>query len=126
MFRKLTLYLLTLLAACLFIIRGDAFSSVVREEGKTFIVDRNGYRWEVTQAESMGFKPEGFQFGIGKNAFTPLDDKDLSSDTSGISSSHRILGVEKHGEARAYSIPKLSRHEVANSEIGKEPIAAAY
>lgn len=35
--------------------------AAVRENGKTYIVDQRGERWDVTQAESLGFDPEGFQ-----------------------------------------------------------------
>lgn len=126
MLQKLTLYLLTIWGIGLFLVPQDAFSFVTRQEGKTFIVDQTGNRWDITQAVSIGFKPEGFQYGIGKKAFTPLDDSRLSGETSGILPDHRVLGIEAGGKAKAYSIPKLSRHEIANSEIGSQPIAAAY
>ncbi|NIO16686.1 MAG: hypothetical protein GTN70_06770, partial [Deltaproteobacteria bacterium] len=47
-------------------------SSVIREGEKSYIVDMTGEKWDVTQAVTLGFEPEGFQYGIGKNAFTPL------------------------------------------------------
>ncbi|MBK5094847.1 MAG: radical SAM protein, partial [Deltaproteobacteria bacterium] len=49
-------------------------ASVIREGGKTTIQDLRGERWDVTQAETLGFDPGGFQYGIGRNAFTPLAD----------------------------------------------------
>ena len=56
---------------------GGAFSKVIHEGDSTYIVDRHGERWDVTQAN-------------------------------------------------AYSVPRLWRHEVANSSLGDKKIAAAY
>ena len=38
----------------------------------------------------------------------------------------RIIGIFRDNEAQAYSVPKLSYHEIANSIIGNKPIAAGY
>ncbi len=102
------------------------FSAVIREEGKVYIVDQKGERWDVTQAESIGFKPEGFQYGMGRDYFEPLDDSDLSGDTKSAPLNLRVLGVADSSESKAYSISKLSRHEIVNSKIGSEPIAVGY
>ena len=37
-----------------------------------------------------------------------------------------VLGVEFNGEARAYSIPLLSRHEIVNDTVGGEKIAVTW
>jgi hypothetical protein len=98
---------------------------VVREKGKVYIVDQRGDRWDVTQAESIGFKPEKFQYGMGRNYFTPLDDSYLSDKTDK-NSKLRVIGIAEGAEAKAYSVPKLSRHEIANSKIGEKPVAVGY
>ena len=103
-----------------------ANSRVVREARKTYIVDRTGERWDVTQAESLGFKPEKFQYGLGRDAFTPLDDTDLVDDYRGISGDLRIIGVDDGSQSQAYSVPRLSFHEISNSTLGSEPIAVGY
>jgi hypothetical protein len=108
----------------LMIAASDA-ASVVREQGKVYIVDQIGDRWDVTQAESIGFKPEKFQYGMGRNFFTPLDDSFLS-DKADKNSKLRVIGIAEGGEAKAYSVPKLSRHEIANSKIGEKPVAVGY
>ncbi len=105
---------------------GGAFSKVIHDGNRTYIVDRHGERWDVTQARSIGFMPERFQHGIGRNAFTPLDDTDLKDKHSGVSKSLRVIGIFDGQQANAYSVPRLWRHEVANSSIGEKPIAAAY
>lgn len=37
-----------------------------------------------------------------------------------------VLGVEINGDARAYSVPLLSRHEVVNDVVGGQPIAVTW
>ena len=103
-----------------------AFSKVIHEGDSTYIVDRHGERWNVTQARSIGFMPERFQHGIGRNAFTPLDESSLKDQSSKASKSLRVIGVSDGKEAHAYSVPRLYRHEVANSSIGDKQIVAAY
>ena len=105
---------------------GFTFSKAIEENGKSYIVDLHGERWEVTQAKSIGFDPERFRHGIGRNAFTPLDDSQLKDERPNFSNNTRIIGISDGKEARAYSVPRLYRHEVANSSIGDQAIAAAY
>jgi len=99
---------------------------VVKDGKKVYIVDRHGERWDVTQAKSVGFKPERFQYGIGRYAFTPLDDSILTDQTDHVYDGLRVIGVRNNSEARAYSVPKLRGHEIANSRLGSDPIAVAY
>jgi hypothetical protein len=105
---------------------GTAIPFVTSDGDKTFIVDQRGERWDVTQAKSIGFKPEGFQYGIGRDAFTPLDETDLADDTSSVSKNLRIIGISEGTQAQAYSVDKLWRHEIANSKIGSKPVAVGY
>lgn len=99
---------------------------VVKEGDRLYIVDRMGDRWDVTQAETVGFDPHGFQYGIGKNAFQTLDDSDLGDDSGLTHPRTRVIGIADESGAHAYSVPKLSRHEIANTHLGKTPIAAGY
>ncbi len=101
-------------------------SSVIREGEKSYIVDMTGEKWDVTQAVTLGFEPEGFQYGIGKNAFTPLDDSHLTEGDGNIPGYMRVIGVGDGESAKAYSVGRLSRHEIANSELGLEKVAVAY
>jgi hypothetical protein len=96
---------------------------VIREGGKTYIVDQRGERWDITQAQTLGFDPKGFQYGIGRNAFTPLTDSYVRKEESGLSGRTRVIGVAEGKEKRAYSVPRLSRHEIANSTLGGKQIA---
>ncbi len=115
-----------LLGLILAIALSQAFSRVIEENGNTYIVDRHGERWDVTQAVSIGFEPHRFQHGIGRDAFTPLDDSQFSRDNAGVRRDERVIGIAEGQHANAYAVSKLWRHEVANSFVGDRPIAAAY
>lgn len=38
----------------------------------------------------------------------------------------KILGIEINGDARAYSVPILSRHEIVNDTVGGIPVAITW
>jgi len=126
MFRKIIILKTILLGLILAIALSQAFSRVIEENGNTYIVDRHGERWDVTQAVSIGFEPHRFQHGIGRDAFTPLDDSQFSRDNAGVRRDERVIGIAEGQHANAYAVSKLWRHEVANSFVGDRPIAAAY
>ena len=126
MLKKTFSFFILFLCLTYFISSDTAFSSVLREADKIYIVDRTGERWDVTQAKSIGFDPHGFQYGIGREAFTPLDESYLSDDTFFVSRGLRVIGVTGGTEAHAYSVPKLRRHEIANTTIDSKPIAVGY
>ena len=126
MFKKVITFKIILLGLIVVVALSPAFSRVIEEKGKIFIVDRHGERWDITQAISIGFEPHRFQHGIGRNAFTPLDDSKFSKNNTGVRQNERVIGIAEGEHANAYSVSKLWRHEVANSIIGDRPIAAAY
>jgi hypothetical protein len=117
---------LLLLVQCRDGTSGGEPAFVKKEGDKVFVIDRVGERWDVTQAGDLGFRPEGFQYGIGKNAFTPLDDTRLSGDASDVPPHTRVIGISVEGDSKAYSVSRLSRHEVSNSMLGGKPVAVAY
>ena len=91
MFKKI--FFLGIFLTGFFYLMGSApaFSGVLQDGEKTYIVDRHGERWDVTQAMSIGFEPGRFRHGIGRNAFTPLDDSSLSEDTSSARLNQRVI-----------------------------------
>jgi hypothetical protein len=123
---KTAFYLIISLIFIFLIGSNTSFSSVIRREDKTFIVDQTGERWDVSQAQPIGFNPDNFQFGIGRNAFIPLDDLDLTEDRSSISKGSRVIGVMVGRIAHAYSVSRLRHHEIANTHIGSKPIMVGY
>ena len=104
----------------------SAFPTIQEQNNRIYIQDRPGEKWDITEAVSIGFDPDKFQYGIGRYAFTPLDDTKLTADDAFVSLNLRVIGVSHGDEARAYSVPKLSRHEIANSAIADVPIAVGY
>ena len=101
-------------------------AGVYRDDDRTYLLDRTGESWDITQAVSLGFDPHGFQFGIGRNAIRSLDSPDLDKSGKELSLRERVIGVENGADAHAYVVRKLTRHEIANSQLGETPIAAAY
>jgi hypothetical protein len=99
---------------------------VVKKGKNIYIEDQQGERWDVTQAKSLGFKPALFQYGMGKNAFTPLDDSNLSSDSFTFLNNPRIIGISEGDQARAYSVLKLRYHEIANTQINHRKVTVGY
>lgn len=123
-------YRLLLIVAMVFglgiAIATDIHAAVLRDGDKILIVDRTGEKWDITQAVSIGFDPRGFQFGIGRDAIRPLDESSVATTASDEDSQARVIGVENGPDAQAYLVRKLNRHEIANTRLGEEPIAAAY
>ena len=91
-------------------------SGFVHKNGeKVFVIDQTGKKWDVTQAAALGFTPGKFQYGIGKDAFTTLDDSHLKAKPQQFTSSQRVIGVKAQNKAHAYSVQRLRYHEIANT-----------
>ncbi len=117
-----------LLSACLTLafIAPHAAAAVLKYGGRTYLVDRTGERWDISQAVSIGFDPDHFEFGIGRHTFNPLDDTDWEPDEKQSGSGMRVIGVAGNGDAHAYSVDKLRYHETANTFLGSDAIVAGY
>ena len=100
----------------------SAEAKVKKEGDRTFIVDRTGERWDITQAVSMGFDPYHFEFGIGRDAFRPLSEDNWNSDSARTPSELRIIGIVEDGDAHAYSVNRLRYHETANTFLDSEAL----
>lgn len=98
----------------------------IKEGERVYILDQTGERWDITQAVSIGFDPRYFEFGIGRNAFNPLDEGNWKATPTDKYSQMRVIGITGNGDAHAYSIRKLWSHETANTYLGSEPIVAGY
>jgi hypothetical protein len=103
-----------------------AAADVIEDNGRTYLVDQTGERWDITQARTIGFEPRHFQFGIGRNAFRPLDESDWPPGVEDSPAHLRVIGVTDGDEAQAYSLSKLSRHETANTRLESKPIVVGY
>ncbi len=96
------------------------------KDGKFHLIDQYNESWDITQAVTLGFKPEYFQFGIGRDTIQPVDDTSLDDNRESISGSPRIIGIENGSESHAYVISSLAHHEIANTTIGNEVVAVGY
>lgn len=73
--------------------------------------------------------PNQLNFGLGREAFQALIEPafDRPGDAGVQVADHtRVLGVVIQGEAKAYPINILRRHEVVNDTVGGRPVFAAY
>jgi hypothetical protein len=118
--------ILTAAIVCLILLASTATATVVKEEDKTYLVDQTGERWDISQAVSIGYDPFGFEFGIGRYAFQPLDDRHWDHRIENAPPAMRIIGVAGNEQSHAYSIEKLRYHETANTFLGSQPIVAGY
>lgn len=101
-------------------------AGVIKNDNRIFLVDQTGEHWDITQAVSLGFDPQKFQFGIGRNAFDPLDETDWRSGSEKTQAGMRVIGVAGDNDAHAYSVNKLKYHETANTTLGSKAIVAGY
>ena len=99
---------------------------VVTKGDRVYIEDRTGERWDVTQSQELGFNPHRFQYGIGKDAFTPLGDDDFEKEKVSNFFNQRIIGISIDNNAHAYAVKRLRNHEIANTTIAGKAIVAGY
>jgi hypothetical protein len=100
-------------------------------EDEVSIVDRTGKGWDISYGvNELGLDPERFQYGLGPFAITPIVEPEmLSVGDPGYpdrTSSARVIGIERSGDARAYPISVLRRHEIADDVIAGEALAVGY
>ncbi len=93
--------------------------------GETVVIDRgDGSGSQVSEPQEfrivtlLGF--DGIR-SIEDPRFVTPDVADETYDPTEL-----ILGVEIDGDARAYSVPLLSRHEIVNDVVGGKPIAVTW
>ena len=108
---------------------------VAVDNGKFFEEDGTQYLWggpDESQhfvVDNLTLEPEQFHYGLGREAFPALIEPEfVTAEAAGawLSDDARVLGLEIDGEAKAYPIDLLIRHEVVNDVVGGEPVFAAY
>ena len=102
------------------------WAQVLQKGGQTYLVDRTGEHWDISQAVSIGFDPQLFEFGIGRHAFQTLDGRDWQPEPQDAAPGLRVIGIAKDDDAHAYSVGKLRYHETANTLLGDRPIVVGY
>ncbi len=108
------------------------------------IIERNGRRllwargapdghdaewFDVTESR---IDPERFQYGIGKDTIPSIDSpqfldaEDPRLGDAGIDDATRIIGFVHDGDARAYPLDILDRHELVNDTVGGKPVTVGW
>ncbi len=110
---------------------GPGPQDVISDNGKIFIQDRTGKRWDVTHAEQVyGLKADKFQFGLGPGAIPPILNPEFvlpgqpGYPTPG--GNFLIIGADINDIQRAYPISVLTRHEVVDEQFDSTYVAVAY
>jgi hypothetical protein len=120
-------FLAGMLASALLLAAAACSGPAARSGGdRVTIQDRTGETWDVTQARSLGYKPEKFNYGLGRGAIQPLRQAHVQEPSGDVRPDLPVIGMARGGEALAVSIPELTRHEVANVVVGGRPVAATY
>lgn len=112
---------------CVFaVLAASASARVLAKDGRIFIIDQTGEKWDVTQAKSIGFEPGNFKYGIGRHAFKPLGEGDWLSGPWKDAFDFRVIGIASGTDAHAYAVDRLARHETANTVLSSRAVLAAY
>lgn len=109
----------------------DTSDSTFSVAGGIFIEDATGLRWNITHAvEVYGMAAKNWRYGLGPDAILPVNDPQFLSpgdpDYPSANLMTQVIGVEIGGDARAYPISAISRHEVVNDRFGDEALAVIY
>lgn len=112
-------------------VNGPGPRDVINDNGRIFIQDRSGKRWDVTHAEQVyGLKADKFQFGLGPGVIPPiLNPEFIQPGQPGYPNpdeSFLIIGTDINNIQRAYPISVLTRHEVVDEQFDSTYVAVAY
>jgi hypothetical protein len=112
---------------CVFaVLAASASARVLEKDGRIYIIDQTGDKWDITHAKSIGFEPGNFQYGIGRHAFKPLGEGDWLSGPWKDALDFRVIGIASDTDAHAYAVDRLARHETANTVLASRAVLAAY
>jgi hypothetical protein len=94
------------------------------------ITGRANHTWDISTAVyKCGFDPGEFDYGLGVNVIRPIDGPDFLAPGDqgypGAGEDFPLVGVALAGEARAYPIDILTRHEIVNDFIGDAHLAVS-
>ena len=90
----------------------------------------DGEWFEITDSP---LDPDGYQYGIGKDSIPSIDEPEFIpiSDRKklrehGLSDKTIVIGYVHSGEAKAYPIAILNRHELVNDCVGGKPVTVGW
>jgi len=95
------------------------------------ITDRQGHVWDISTAVyKYGFEPDEFDYGLGVNVIRPISGPDFfAPGDPGYppdGDDFPLVGLTRVGEARAYPVEILSRHEIVNDFVADAHLAVSY
>jgi len=86
--------------------------------------------WDKTDFETYSVPPDQFRSGgVPPDGIPPIDNpryEPISEAEDWLQAQSPILAVEVDGDARAYPLAILTRHEIANTTIGGVPAAVTF
>ena len=94
---------------------------------------RNAEDGEWFEITDSPLDPSGYQYGIGKDSipsidepeFIPISDREKLRE-HGIRDETIVIGYVHNGEAKAYPIAILDRHELVNDFVGGKPVTVGW
>lgn len=125
------------MAVCLLLTMGSAVCLAQSARGPRRVIEREGKRWLFGGEDpSQDFDVTQFRldsarlnYGLGRENFPALIEPEFVSAQEAnqwLGNADAVLGVSIGGEAKAYPISLLTRHEVVNDVVSGRPIVAAY
>lgn len=99
---------------------------IIKENGKIFIQDRKGEKWDITSAvKKYGMDPKFFNFGLGRNVFKPILHPEHRSKPPHFSNP-QVFGIEYLDKTVAYNRRTLTKDETLMDTYKGEPVFVAF
>jgi len=109
---------------------------VETEDGRQLLWARGSHDMEKGEWFDVTDSPldtEGYQFGIGKDtipsidqpAFVAIDEREKLRE-HGIRDETEVIGYVQNGEAKAYPVQIMNRHELVNDMVGGKPVTVGW
>ena len=105
------------------------------QDGRTLLWAKGDPESEESQwfdVTDIPLDPLKFQFGIGKDTIPAIDEPlfvavdDPRLEAQRITDDSRVIGYAVGGDARAYPILIMNRHELVNDNVGGKPVTVAW
>ena len=114
---------------------GTRGNRLKEQNGRTLLWAKGDPESEESQwfdVTDIPLDPLKFQYGIGKDTIVAIDEPlfvavdDPRLDEQNITDDSRVIGYAAEGDARAYPIRIMDRHELVNDAVGGQPVTVAW
>ncbi len=114
---------------------GTQGNRLKEQNGRTLLWAKGDPGSEESQwfdVTDIPFDPLKFQYGIGKDTIPAIDEPlfvsvdDPRLEAQDITDDSRVIGYAVGGDARAYPIRIMDRHELVNDAVGGNPVTVAW